>query len=87
MIYGATPADLIETGRIWQWINSAHGVFGISVSLASLRQILVYGRDFIFNQVKFRLLCENQVNMLGGFLRSRTRYQETIGVGDFANGM
>ena len=97
MISGETPANLIETSRIWQWIDSAHGVFRMSVSLASLfsacailivlRQIFVYGREIIFNRVKFRLLCENQVNMLGGFLRSRTGYQETIAVGDFANEM
>ena len=65
MTSGNDPQTLIEQSRLWQYVDRAHAIFGLSVSLQTLfaacglllifRQTVVYAREVFFNTVKFRL--------------------------------
>ena len=97
MTSGNEPQTLIEQSRLWQYVDRAHAVFGLSVSLQTLfaacglllifRQTVVYAREVFFNTVKFRLICDNQISLLRAFLGSLADYQDSVQVGDMANEM
>lgn len=95
MISNQTPAELAKTSELWAYVNQAHAWFGLQTSLASLfltsavlicvRQVFVYVREVYFARVKFDLIRNNQVRLLGQYLSCHTGYQESVTVGDFAN--